>query len=309
MKKILLGLVILMLASNAFAADLAITITKHENWGGSRITYGYITASATTYPSGGFAVSARDLRLSNVNNLTFGSVSSAVYSYAYDYTNGTIQVYYTDNGIGEPAVSPATADKFNVVNTSGADSTTGAAEMVWVSTNSSAHAFFGTMKSKTAVTLATVDYCKVLAADSVTALAVNHDTVTTTSVTCYVELAGADTLYFDADGSVGSRLLYSGSGLGDMGDLFVPFDNGNFIKVRKRTSSQIYQATARPVYFDSDGTELDMKFVSNNSPNANSTFSVDTDYSSLPYFNPILGSEIATGTPTTVTVYFVAVGN
>ena len=102
--------------------------------------------------------------------------------------------------------------------------------------------------------------------------------------------------------------MYSGTALGDMGDLYIPFDNGNFIKVAKKTNSQISAAAASAVYFDADGTELDMKFVSNSTPNANSTFSVSPTYGSLMYYQPLLGSEVRSAASVTVTVHFIAVG-
>jgi hypothetical protein len=313
MKKILLALVILsMFAVDAFAFGslTTVTIVKRENWGASRVVYGYLTYAAEPYVALGMELTARDLGISNINEIVVSGMSSSTIGWNYDYTNEKIRLYYAENSNSEPTTTPTTADYFHVVNTSTADSTTTSGGMVWISTNSSALAYLGTMAAKISTSSATKNSCITMAADSVSTLIVAHDTVTAIHVTEVESLAGADTVYFDANATNSyDRLMYSGSGLGNMGDLYIPYDNGNYIKVAKKTSLEIYTAAARPLYFDADGTALDMKFVSNCSPNANSTFSVDQAYTSLVNYNPYGTEEVADGTTVTAVVRFIAIGN
>jgi len=305
MKKILLGLVILsMFAGNAFAADLAVTITKRQHEGASRVTYGYITAAITPYTTGGISVTPRMLGLDNVTNITFSSISSATYSYVYDYSNETLILYYTRLGIGKPAVVPVAADVF-IVNDDNAAASNG--KLVCVSAYGGASggilSYLDDMGGGAALLTASV----IAASDSTTTLALAD------SNGCLVGLrtgvCGGDTVFFDDNATLTyEALFYSGSGLGDMGTIYIPYGNGNFIQVLKKTNSQILQANALPLYFV-EASHIANKFESVTNGNADGTFSVSQSYTSLPYFHPILGTEILDGVTVSVKVYFMAVGN
>jgi len=306
MKKILLGLVILSLfATNAFAADLSITITKRENWGGSRVVYGSIIAVLTPYTTGGLSVTPRLLGMDQIKNFNFSGINSAVYSFEYDYTNNTVLIYYTNIAPGDPAASPATSDYFIVTDDNSAASN---GKLLAVTPGPAApHAFLTYIDGTGVADQDTKLYEVFAAADSATTIMVVDSTNSPTKLR--VGIVSGDTLFFDDNATLASdRLMYSGTGLGNMGDLFIPFGNGNFIKVAKKTNSQITVAAALPLYYDEDGG-LDDKLLSVTNGNANSTFSVSPTYTSLAYFNPVKGSEVANATTVTVTTYFVAIGN
>ena len=306
MKKILLGLVILSLfATNAFAADLSITITKRENWGGSRVVYGSIIAVLTPYTTGGLSVTPRLLGMDQIKNFNFSGINSAVYSFEYDYTNNTVLIYYTNSAPGDPAAVPATSDKFNVTDDDDPDGT-----ILFITTGAGVFAELGAYTAtQLPASAAEKMYPYISAMDSVTTIPVRHDTTTSVpAVRLRAGLTNADTLWFDDDATLSSdRLMYSGQGLGNMGDLFIPFGNGNFIKVAKKTNSQITVAAASVLYYD-ESEGLDDKLHSTTDGDADAIFSVDPTYASLPYFNPVKGSEVANATTVTVTTYFVAVG-
>ena len=304
MKKILLGFVMLcVMAGNAFAAR-EITISKSENWGGTRVTYGYITYISEVYTTGGNSLTARDLRLDNLKVLTFSSINSAVYSYVYDYTNSTIVVYFTENNPNEAAASPATSDYFIVTDDNSADSN---GKLLVIGATNGGDGYFGYMDATGVTSAATAYYSLFSAADSTTTIGAVDSTRA-----IFHELAvliHADTIFFDDDATNSwDRLMYSGIGLGDMGDIYIPFDDGNFIKIAKKTNSQITQAAALPLYYDENGG-LDDKLLSTTDGNANSTFSVDRTYTFLTLYNPYGSEEIADGTTVTVTVHFIAIGN
>lgn len=304
MKKILLGLVILcMVAGNAFATQ-TVTILKRENWGASRITYGEITHISESYTAEGVTLSARTLGLDNMKILSITGIGSAVYSYAYDYTNEKMLLYYSNNNDNKPASSPATSDYFIVTDDNSADSN---GEPLLISPIAGTYAQFVVADGFNVS--GSGDYTQVYlaAADSSTLMAVGD--TTTTWVALRDKWIFADTLFFDDDATLASdRLMYSGTQMGNHGDFYVPFGNGNFIKVLKKTSLHIYTAGAQPLYWDIDGG-LDDKLLSVCEGNANSTFSVDWKYSSLPAYYQIGSTELRDGTSYTVQFRFIAVGN
>ena len=303
MKKILLALVILMFASNSFAADLAVTITKRQNEGASRVTYGYITADETAYTTGGLSVTARMLGLDNINSLTFGSISSSIYSYLYDYTNSTVLIYETNLAPNEPVAVSAAADKFNVIDDNSASSN---GKLLVISATNKGDPYFGYMDSTGVASAATSAYPHIAADDSVTIISA----VDSTNGLFYMRavLIHADTIFFDDNGTQYNRLLYSGTGLGNMGDLYIPFGDGNLIKIRQKSNSQITQALGVPLYFDEDA-HIANKILCTTTANADSYFGADITYGHLPYYNPLVGSELTNGTSISVVVRFMAVGN
>ena len=303
MKKILLGLVILcMMVGNAFATE-SITITRRENWGASRVTYGMVQYVSEPYVTGGLTLSASELGLTAVKSFVVAGISSSVYSYAYDYTNGTMQIYYTDGGPGKPAATAATSDYFAVTDDNDA-ATNGKLLVVGALTNGGA--YFGYMDATGVTSAATAFYSLFSAADSVTTIGA-VDSVRASFHELAV-LIHADTIFFDDDATLASNaLMYSGIGLGDMGDIYIPFGDGNFIKIAKKTNSQITVAAALPLYYDENGG-LDDKLLSVTNGNADGTFEVSPTYTSLAYYQPLLGGEITTDHTVTVTVHFIAVG-
>ena len=306
MKKILLGLVILSLfATNAFAAT-TVTILKRENWGASRITYGYVTISATTYTTGGIALTARSIGLDNVKVFTISDSNTPVYEYQYDYTNGKLKIYFRKTSASAPAASPATTDYFTVVDDNSAATNGKLLAVCTNGTGAGPNAYFGYVDGTGVTSAATIAYSRFSAADAATTIA-PLDTVNC-ALMLRANLVNGDTLFFDDDATNAyDRLMYSGTGLGNMGDLYVTFGNGNLLKIAKKTNSQITVAAALPLYFDEDAT-INLKLLSVTDGDANSTFSADPTYTSLPYFNNA-ALEYTTATAVTATVYFIAVGN
>ena len=307
MKKILLGLVILcMFAGNAMAvgSSTSVTILKRNNEGASRVVYGYITYASESYVTLGMELTPRDLGLDAIRNLTVSGVSSSTIGYNYDYTNEKIRLYYTENNPYEPTASPATNDYFIVTDDNSA-ATNG--KLLVIGATNGGDPYFGYMDATGVTSAATAHYSYFTAADSVTSIGVVDSTRA-----IFHELGvliHADTIFFD-DNATNSydRLMYSGTGLGDMGDIYIPFDNGNMIKITKKTNSQITQAAALPLYFD-ENAGLDDKLLSVTNGNANSTFSCDITYTFLPQYNPVGTEEIPNGASVTAIVYFMAVGN
>ena len=303
MKKILLGLVILcVVAGNAFAAE-TITITRRENWGASRVTYGTVQYAVEPYVTGGITLSASELGLTAVKSFVVAGINSSVYSYDYDYDNGTMKIYYTAGGPNRPAATPATSDYFTVTDDNDA-ATNGKLLVVGALTNGGA--YFGYMDATGVTSAATAYYSLFSAADSVTTIGAVDSTRA-----AFHELAvliHADTVFFDDDAAFAyDALMYSGAGLGSMGDIHIPFGDGNFIKIRKRTNSQITVAAALPLYYD-ENAGLDDKLLSVTDGNADGTFMLSRTYTSLPYYQPLLGDEIASASSVTVTIRFIAVG-
>lgn len=291
-----------MMVGNAFATE-SITITRRENWGASRVTYGMVQYAAEPYVTGGLTLSASELGLTAVKSFVVAGISSSVYSYAYDYTNGTMQIYYTDGGPGKPAATAATSDYFAVTDDNDA-ATNGKLLVVGALTNGGA--YFGYMDATGVTSAATAFYSLFSAADSVTTIGA-VDSVRASFHELAV-LIHADTIFFDDDATLASNaLMYSGIGLGDMGDIYIPFGDGNFIKIAKKTNSQITVAAALPLYYDENGG-LDDKLLSVTNGNADGTFEVSPTYTSLAYYQPLLGGEITTDHTVTVTVHFIAVG-
>jgi hypothetical protein len=65
---------------------------------------------------------------------------------------------------------------------------------------------------------------------------------TTAGVQLRARVNRADTVFFDYNAAAGDRLSYSGTNLGNMGDLYVPWYDGKMIKVRYQTGAQQYAA-------------------------------------------------------------------
>ncbi|MFV9677967.1 MAG: hypothetical protein ACNYVW_10015 [Methanosarcinales archaeon] len=301
MKKILLGLVILcMMATSASA--ITITITKKENWGGSRVVYGYMAIN-DTYTDTGISLTPRALGLSNITNLVVSDISSPVFGWLYDYDNETVRIYRSENSIFDPDLIPATSDSFTVTD---AETPTNEKLLCVSSFSGGPSAHFAVFDAKTAISSATKAYQHFSAADGATTVAVLD---TTLSPLCNLDgVSCGDTLYFDEDAENNySSLMYSGTGMGDRGHLYIPFGDGNYIKVAKQTSLEIYTAGAVALYYKDDSA-LGAKVIADLS--ANSGFSVDPYFTALTLYLPGSTKEIPVGTGVNITsVRFIAIGN
>ena len=117
----------------------------------------------------------------------------------------------------------------------------------------------------------------------------------------------ADTLFFDDNGAnKESRLYYSGTGLGDMGTLYVPYGSGRLLKVLKSTGAALYALAATPMYYDYDTTAT--KLFSACAGNANSDFGADIAYGSLAPFRSHNAGVVDNTVLTETTYWFMAVG-
>ena len=304
MKRILLALVMLVVFATAASADATYTITERVNWGNKRVTFGYVQFSGEAYVTGGIAVTARNLGLDNVDRLIIGDMTNPSYGWKFDYENMKMIIYMAETNEYEPAASPATSDYFVVNDDNSAASN---CKLLVVFGTSSNHMMLGYMDATGVTNGATSHYPLIAAADSSSVIAA----VDSSNGFFFEreELIYADTLFFDDDATNPyDALMYSGIGLGDMGNLYIPFDNGNYIKVLKKTNSQITQAGASALYFD-ENAGLDDKILSVCDGNEDSTFEVDPTYTSLPLYNPYTSEQVASGTSITAQVYFMAIGN
>lgn len=302
MKKILLGLVILcMFAGSAFAQT--VTILKRENWGGSRVVYGYIEFSGS-YTTGGITLSARSLGLDNLKEIVVADLSSPAYGWKYDYDTNKILLYYTENNIYEP--TGAAADVFIVNDDNGAASN---GKLVCVSAFGGAPGGHLMYLDSAGGSSADLRVAVVSASDSTTTMVLSDSLSSPAGERGDSGIIGGDTLFFDDDATNAyEALFYTGDGLGDMGDIRIPFGRGSYIKVLHKTRSQIHVANALPLYYV-EASHIANKFESVTNGNADGTFECERDYTSLVLYNPWSHEQVGTGTSFIASVRFIAIGN
>ena len=291
-KKVFLSLIIVaMLAFNA-SATVTVTIDKRTVHGDERVTHGSIAISAETYATGGFALSAASLGLNTVDHLTLTS-GAYLYDYVYDYTNGKVKVYLR-LGAYSSMHTASTADSFFVLD---ADAAASERPVVIQPVAPPFARFIGVQGA-----LTTNAY--VFARDSSTTLAM-FDSVNADEVGLTGNVDGADTVYYDEDGTY--RLLYSGGTCGNLGDLYVPY-GGHAGKVILVHYSATAGASGVPLYWDHDQSAEDEKFTAVSPTDADGRFAASATYGTLAR-RVVGGEEYNNGvTLTGVTIYFIAYG-
>lgn len=294
-KKVLLSLIIVaMLALNA-SATITVTIEKRDVYGSQRTVRGYVTLTDETYATGGFALSAASLGLHSVEKIDLVPGTGAyAHDAIYDYTNEKVKVYFRLSGMSATATY-SSADTFFVLD---ADAAANERPIV-------IDAVAAPIARLVASTGALGSEAFVFARDSSTILSI-LDTVRAPNVGELSEaMVGGDTLYFDEDGSY--RLYYSGSVLGNLGDLYVPY-GGVVCKVFRVAYAANAGALGVPVYFDHNEAEKDQKFTFVSPTDADGSFTGTLTYS---YLNRrVLSSEEYTngGSLASYVLHFIAYG-
>lgn len=312
-KKLIAAFVVLVFfAGTAMAGTATLTNVTRTTWGNKRIVMGTMTISGA-YGASGISCAPSKFGLRVVENVFFmPTVGYTQFNLSWE--SSYVKVDYAEANTNKPATTTvAAADTFKVKNKA---LTAADAETLLVTISPlfgcGPYATFVALGAIQGDTEAKKDYNKFFAADSVTGVFVN-DTVTCPQVGLLdASIVNADTVFFDYNtANRGSRLMYSGSNLGNMGDLYVPFRDGNFIKVTKATNSAITVAVAKPLYFvradanlDDDKLQCDVAGAIDNS----NGFMADSTYTSLPRYRPYPTTMSSTW-PITAVVKFIAIGN
>lgn len=303
-------LAVILFAGTAYGADCAITVTKTHTdyYSGSVVAHGYITISAGEYPIEGMALVPGDFGMSTqIDNITF-TRRSGMYDVLYNSTSTLLFLTQPPGNATVVTEDPVTTDSDRFIVSDEDNPQSLDKRLVVISPSGGGpNSFFCSLDAQKCVTRATMAESRFFAADGVTGVMM-YDTVQT-HVGVFGGPTYADTLFFDDDGAdKESRLYYSGTGLGDVGDLYVPYSNGRMIKVSKSTNSALIALGANPVYFDAD-TTASIKLYSTTDGDADSDFGADIAYTSIAGFagkNEILPDDTAVATE--ITYWFTAFG-
>lgn len=300
-KLIFIPFILCLLATNLYAASV-VTFEGRSVFGNKFVKWGYITITGS-YATGGIALTPSQLELTNVAKLMFFNNPTAAfvdYEYAYNYSGQKMLMFYRSDKNNLPTGASDNSDKF-IVNDDNSAASNG--KLLVVSVLSGCYGHLERIDNAP-TTPAQLKHSWLGAADSSTVIAV----LDTIQGVCQLrgKICFGDTLFFDDDASAAdSRLMYSGSNLGDLGTIYIPYNDGDFIKVLKKTNVQITAAKALALYFD-ENVGLDDKLLSVTNGNADSHFYVDDTYSSL---SPYSTTEVSSGTTVAGYVYFFVIGN
>lgn len=241
LKKILVGVMALSLvASSVFATVTGSSITR-TTWGNKRVTMGTLTIALASPNASGIAVTAKNVGLTSIDELII--LQNASYL-EYDWT-------FTKSGSGgylvpirrgwldnEQVVVNTVQDSFacSSVVTMATDADT-TVMLISPTVGNLARFVSGGCNATTAATYNDAQFTNAGA----TLYGNMADTVDT-GVLLRARWLHADTVFFDYNADVGSRLAYCGTSLGNMGDLYVPWYDGKMIKVKYMTGAQMYAA-------------------------------------------------------------------
>lgn len=312
-KKLIVALVALSFcASTAMAGTATLSSVTRTTWGNKRVVMGTMTISGA-YGASGISCAPSKFGLRVVQNVFFmPTVGYTQYNFSWE--SSYVKVDYAELNTNKPATTTvATSDTFIVKNKA---LTASDAETLLVTVSP----LFGAAPYATLVALGSVqgdteakkNYNKFTASDDATACFMN-DTITCPQVGVLdASIVNADTVFFDYNGTDrASRLYYSGTNLGNMGDLYMPFGNGNFIKIAKATNSAITVANAKPLYFvraDADLGADKLQCDAQGALDNTNGFMADSTYTSLPRYRPYPTTMSSTW-PITAVVKFIAIGN
>jgi len=316
-KLLVLASLIVFMFSNAYGGVTTVSSLKHTTWGNYRVTMGTLTV-AGSYGANGVALTPRQLGLTTVFRTIIMPYSGSVSSVNTDwYYNGStyLKGYQRNTNTFKPVnTSPAASDSLIIFNKAigGGDAET---TNVFVALTGASPPFAGllTRDAMGVAGLATSNYDKFCNADSSIQMIMCDTTLDFPRVKQLGSLWNADTLFFDYNATdAASRFMYTGTMLGPSGpDLYIPFGEANFIKVKKITGATRYSSGAVPVYYVRTNTNLCrqklMSDVVGSIRNYNGALA-DSTYTCLPrYFSP--GTEIESGRVCTALLYFIAIGN
>lgn len=324
-KKLAIGMLLLaVMSASVEAVTITFTDKEYRIWGNKRVVTGTVTLIGP-YSATAFSFSPASIGLGEIEYVFFTSIGYGTNTYTpyWDGTSGYIHL--TENTINEykPLVTPtSSSDSLDVMVkpfvASDADTSVVFVSMLAGSTNP----FLGIIgASISPSTSATKWDPYVWMADSITAIAIIGDTASTYPFTrLRGVLSCADTVFFDYNGTTKtSRLMYSGTGLGNMGDLFIPVGcatgsglttrTGRFIKICKVSNSERTAAAAKPLHFIHASTAMDDKLIIDAGYASDIVCGVlvDTTYTSLPYFHTV-GLAPQTGRSISVEFKFMAIG-
>jgi hypothetical protein len=227
--------------------------------------------------------------------------STSGYEYNWKYTAGYIVPFRTGWLDNEQAVTSAAADSFIcarvVTMATDADTT-----LLWINPVLGPISRFVSMGC-TATTAATYDDQLYTSANGTTYYAQMGDTIAGQMV-LRARVARADTVFFDYNAAKEDRLSYSGTNLGNMGDLYVPWYDGKMIKVRYQTGAQQYAAGVGAaigyMMYCKNGAAKD-KFVWKKTTGASAPQGATS--------NGFYASHPNAPSGITATLYFIAIGN
>ena len=301
-KKILVGVVALSLLATSAYATVTISGVKHTTWGNKRVVIGTATITGAPSNANGYALTPAAIGLEKIESMLLTPYSGSGVDYSWKYTSGYIVPFRKGWLDFEQVVSATAQDSFKcaavVTMATDADTT-----LLWVNPVLGPLSRFVSMGC-TGTTAATYDDPIYTNADS-TLYAQMGDTIAGQMI-LRARTERADTVFFDYNASAGDRLAYSGTNLGNMGDLYVPWYDGKMIKVRYRTGAQMYAAgigAAIGYMMYCKNGEVDNKFVWKKTTGASlpaSGICTNGFYAAQP--------NLPTNSITAV-VYFVAIGN
>lgn len=312
-----LAIAVLFAANVVMAGTASVSITQSTIWGNKRVTYGIITYSGL---GATVTCTASQLGLTKVDYIMFFEYGSGSYGNDYNlvWADGAItplvKANTAANFIPGTHTNYPEGDSVNVHNKAlvAADQETSNV-YVTLPSGGGSWAALGAFTTVGGTTEALKSYSMFMAADSSRQFFMG-DTLDHPAVRLLdASWVNADTVYFDYNGTdATARLMYSGTNLGDQGDLYVPFGTGKFIKIAKKTNSQITQAVAKPLYFvradaDYDDDKL-MSDVLGAVDNYNG-FLADSTYTSLPRFIENTTTRYTSTAYISFARYFVAIGN
>ena len=304
------------MCATAYGGTATVSAVTKTTWGNKRVAMGTITITGA-YGANGIACTAHSLGLNKVEGVIFMS-SGTGDSWIPKWSGGyiTLTVPYNSATSFRAATSAiAAGDSFKVHNKAlaAADQETCDVYVTVVPGTSGSIAAIGGLTTVGGTTEGTALYSMFMAADSSTRMilgdTLDHPWVRILDGT----LVNADTLYFDYNGSDRTaRLMYSGTNLSNLGDLYVPYKNGKFIKIAKKTGATLYAAGAKPVYFVRAQTDYDEHKLwcdaTGSIDNLNG-FIADSTYTTLPRFRTNYAAPYASTESITAVYYYVAVGN
>jgi hypothetical protein len=319
-KIVLLGLVIAFVAVDALAGTVTITQKQRSTMGNKRVVTGKV-AFTGAYSSTAFAFSPRTIGLNQIERIIFYPTDylSARYNACANSTTAPTYVLFATNYTNpyKPAVTPAAAAdslrvKMKAFTAGDADTS-----VVYVTTlGGSTNAFLGIIGASIAPATSVTTDPLVFMGDSISSIPIWGDSAMTyPTVRLRGVLQGADTVFFDYNGTNRTtRLYYSGTILGNMGDLYIPVNNpskpGRFIKIAKSTGAALYALGVHPLHFVHASVTMDEKLQIDVVGTLNSFAGVlvDTTYTSMPAFTPT-ALTLQTGHSIDALVYgFIAIG-
>lgn len=302
-KRCVIALVVLAFLSASASATVVVASRTNTVFGNKRIVMGTMTISGAP-AAAGFAVTASAVGLRKIDKI-FAISTTTGYEYSWGWTPSGTGGYMVPMRKGwldtEQVVIPTVQDSFacaRVVDlTTGTDTT-----LIVIHPVAGPIAQFvtGGCNATTAATRTNAQFTNAGA----TLYGNMVDTVDT-AVKLRAAWLHADTLFFDYNATVGERLAYCGTSLGNMGDLYVPWYDGKMIKVKYMTGAQMYAAgiggNVGTMYYVKAGTNP-AKFVWKKLTGATYPQGATTNgfHATLP--------NVASSTLTSA-VYFIAIGN